>query len=110
MVGDFGHVAPRGHAGDPGEHLDHLGDARFPDAPLGGVVELEESFDGGQQADDLLLADLHAAADAHVGLIACRPAAIRSARPSSKPELCGPRRAFPPENATRSNPWSNILG
>jgi hypothetical protein len=31
------------------------------------VIERDVSFDGGQQADDLLFADLHPPADSHAG-------------------------------------------
>ena len=53
-------------AGDFREQFDHLGDASFPEPPLGLVVHGEESLDGRQQAHDFFLADFHAAADAHL--------------------------------------------
>nr|WP_284254670.1 hypothetical protein [Pseudolysinimonas kribbensis] len=37
-----------------------------------------------------------------------RAASTRSARPSRRPEACGPRSAFPPEKATRSAPSSRV--
>ena len=81
---------PGGHSGDLGEDLDHLGDARFPDAPLRGVIELDESFDRRQHADDLFLADLHAPADAHMRADRVPPAAIRSARPTQQARALRP--------------------
>src|SRR5436309_6833277 len=66
MIGHLGDIAPRAHAGDRRKLSDDLRGPGLPGAPFRVVVELEVAFHGGEQADDLLLADLHAAADAQV--------------------------------------------
>ena len=84
--------------------FDDLGRPALQFAALGGMIDLEISLHGGQQAHELFLADFHTAADTPIGAdrILCRFYQVFSAQ-----EQTGALRAqqpFPPEKATRSNP------
>jgi len=67
VIGDLGDLLPGAHPGDLGDLGDDLGASGLPGAPFRVVVELEVALDGGQQPDDLLLADLHGTPDPHAG-------------------------------------------
>ena len=87
----------------------HVGNAGFPAAPFRVVIKLDEPLDRRQQADDLLLADLHPAADAHVGTDRLLTRRDQVATPQQQPRRLRAARPLPPEKATRSNPCVNVF-